>query len=173
MPKGLYGFLRQAWKKPKENLGEVLKERLAEWRGQNVVVRAERPTRLDKAREMGYKAKLGYAIARVRVKKGGRRRRKPEKGRNAKHAGLVHFSPKGLQWIAEEKAQRKFSNMEVLNSYWVGSDGVDDWYEIIMIDPNHPAVISDPAISWIRNPANRRRVFHGMTSAAKKSRGLN
>ncbi len=173
MPKGFYSFLRETWKRPKENLGEILKERLIEWRKQNVVVRVERPTRLDRARELGYKAKLGYMVARVRVKKGGRRRRKPEKGRDPGHAGLVHFTPKGLQWIAEEKAQRKFSNLEVLNSYWTGSDGVSDWYEIIMIDPNHPSIANDQKINWVRNPANRKRVFHGLTAAAKKSRGLN
>ncbi|MBU5537113.1 MAG: 50S ribosomal protein L15e [Candidatus Aenigmarchaeota archaeon] len=172
MSKGVYQFLREAWKKPKENLGEILRERFAKWRKQNVVVRIEKPTRLDRAREVGYKAKLGYVIARVRVKKGGRRRRKPEKGRNPRHAGLVHFTPKSLQWIAEEKAQRKFSNLEVLNSYWVGSDGVNDWYEVIMVDPNNPSIINDPKVNWIRNPANRRRVFHGLTSSGKKSRGL-
>ncbi len=173
MAKGLYHFLKETWRKPKESLGQILKNRLIGWRKENVVVRSENPTRLDKARGLGYRAKAGYVIARVRVKKGGRRRRKPQKGRNPRHAGLVHFTPKGLQWIAEEKAQRKFSNLEVLNSYWVGSDGVDDWYEIIMVDPDHPNSAKDPKISWIRNPANRRRVFHGLTSAAKKSRGLN
>jgi len=173
MPKGFYQSLRTIWKKPKENLGDILRTRLAEWRKQNVVVRAEKPTRLDAARELGYKAKLGYVVARVRVKKGGRRRRKPEKGRGPRHAGLVHFTPKGLQWIAEEKAQRKFSNLEVLNSYETGDDGVSKWFEIVMIDPNHPNIINDPKINWITNPANRRRVFHGLTSSAKKSRGLN
>ena len=173
MPKGLYQSLRTIWRKPKESLGDILRERLQEWSTQNVVVRAERPTRLDRARGLGYKAKLGYAIVRVRVKKGGRRRRKPEKGRNPKHSGLVHFTPKGLQWIAEEKAQRKFSNLEVLNSYWTGSDSVDDWYEVVMVDPHHPNIINDPKINWITNPANRRRVFHGQTSAGKKSRSLN
>ena len=173
MAKGLYQSLRTIWKKPKENLGDILKQRLAGWRKENIVVRAEKPTRLDRAREVGYKAKLGYAIARVRVKKGGRRRRKPEKGRGPRHAGLVHFTPKGLQWIAEEKAQRKFSNLEVLNSYWVGSDGLSDWYEIVLVDPNHPNIINDHKINWITNPANRRRVFHGLTAAGKRSRGLN
>ncbi|MBI2547428.1 MAG: 50S ribosomal protein L15e [Candidatus Aenigmarchaeota archaeon] len=172
MVKGLYRFLREVWKKPKENLGAVYKQRLLEWRTQNVVVRAERPTRPDKARSLGYSAKLGYNIIRVRVKSGGRRRRKPAKGRSPSHAGLVHFTPKGLQWIAEEKAQRKFSNLEVLNSYWVGSDGVHAWYEVIMVDPNHPNIANDPKIKWIKNPANRRRVFHGLTSSGKKSRSL-
>ena len=163
MPKGLYQFLRQAWKKPKESLGEVLRERLAEWRDQNVVTRAERPTRLDRAREVGYKAKLGYSIIRVRVKKGGRRRRKPEKGRNPKHSGLVHFTPKGLQWIAEEKAQRKFSNLEVLNSYWIGEDGEYKFFEIILADPTKVQLTA----------LNRTgRAFRGLTSQGRKSRGL-
>ncbi|MBI2543160.1 MAG: 50S ribosomal protein L15e [Candidatus Aenigmarchaeota archaeon] len=172
MVKGVYQFIKEMWKNPKVNLGELYKEKLIEWRRQDVVVRTE-PTRLDKARALGYKAKLGYIIARVRVKKGGRRRRKPEKGRKPSKTGLVHFTPgKSLQWVAEEKAQRKFTNLEVLNSYWVGSDSIDDWYEVIMADPNHPNIINDPKTKWIKNPANRRRVFHGHTSTAKKARGL-
>ena len=171
MPKGLYQALRSYWKNPRQNLGSVLKGRLVEWRKQNVVTRVERPTRLDRARELGYKAKLGYVITRVRIKKGGRRRRKPDKGRKPSKMGLVHFTPgKSLQWIAEEKAQRKFTNLEVLNSYYVGEDGIDTWYEIIMIDPSHPSVANDPKTKWIKNPANRRRVYHGLTSSAKKVR---
>ncbi len=172
MVKGAYHFLRAAWKKPKETMGEIYKQRLIDLRKQNVVSRIERPTRLDRARELGYKAKLGYAVVRVRVKKGGRRRRKPDKGRKPKKMGLVHFTPKSLQWIAEERAQRKFSNMEVLNSYWLCEDGKNDWYEIIMIDPSHPSIANDDKINWINNPANRRRVYHGLTSVAKKRRGL-
>ncbi|MBI2084785.1 MAG: 50S ribosomal protein L15e [Candidatus Aenigmarchaeota archaeon] len=173
MARGMYQFLREAWKKPKESLGDAYKQRLIEFRTEHVVTRVERPTRLDRARELGYKAKLGYVIARVRVKKGGRRRRKPDKGRKPKKAGLVHFTPKkSLQWIAEEKAQRRFSNLEVLNSYWVVGDGKHDWYEIILINPNHPSIVNDPKTAWIRNPANRRRVYHGLTSQGKRSRGL-
>lgn len=174
MAKGLYHFLRESWKKPRENLGELFKEKLVEWRKQNVVTRAEKPTRLDRARELGYKAKQGYVIARVRIKKGGRRRRKQKlKGRKPSKMGLVHFTPKkSLQWIAEERAQRKFSNLEVLNSYWVGEDGVYEWVEVIMVDPRHPNIINDPKINWITNPANRRRVFRGLTAAGKKARGL-
>lgn len=172
MVKGMYQFLREAWRKPKVNLNDIIKQRLIEWRTQNVIVRAEGPTRLDRARELGYKAKLGYTVARVRVKKGGRRRRKPEKGRSPSHAGLVHFTPKSLQWIAEEKAQRRFSNMEILNSYLAATDGKSNWYEIIMVDPKHPSIINDPKMRWIANPSNRRRVFHGLTSAGKKSRSL-
>jgi large subunit ribosomal protein L15e len=40
----------------------------------NVIHRASRPSRLDKARRLGYKAKQGYVIYRVRVRRGGRKK---------------------------------------------------------------------------------------------------
>ena len=71
---GMYQAIRQVWKKPKENLGDLYKERLIEWRRQDVLTRIERPTRLDRARSLGYRAKKGISITRVRVKRGGRKR---------------------------------------------------------------------------------------------------
>ena len=44
----------------------------------NVIHRASRPTRPDKARRLGYKAKQGYVIYRVRVRRGGRKRPVPK-----------------------------------------------------------------------------------------------
>ena len=38
---------------------------------------------------------------------------------------------------------RKYPNLRVLNSYWVGEDGSQKWHEIIMLDPNHPAIRND------------------------------
>lgn len=167
---GFYRFLRKLWKRPKDNI-ERYKEMMREWRKDPVVKRIDRPTRLDRARALGYKAKQGFVVARVRVKKGGRKRPKPSGGRRPKRAGISHFTPsKGLQWIAEEKAARKFPNLEVLNSYWVGDDGVYKYYEVILVDPNHPVIKIDPKIKWITN--QRGRVFRGLTSAGKKARGL-
>ncbi|KAG5843069.1 hypothetical protein ANANG_G00184570 [Anguilla anguilla] len=40
--------------------------------------RAPRPTRPDKARRLGYKAKQGYVIYRIRVRRGGRKRPVPK-----------------------------------------------------------------------------------------------
>jgi len=174
MVKGMYQNIREKWKKPKKMLGIILKERFIEWRKQHTVEKIERPTRLDKARSLGYKAKKGYVLARVRIKKGGRRRRLyGRRGRKPSKAGLVKFThSKGLQWIAEEKAQRKFPNLEVLNSYLVGDDGVRKWFEVVLVDPNHPSIKKDPKINWVCLPANRRRVLRGKTSAGKKARGL-
>lgn len=173
MVKGIYQAIAKLWRKPTEQLKVLRKQRLIEWRRQHTVERIERPTRIDKARRLGYKAKKGFVLARVRVRKGGRKRRMYRGGRKPSKAGLVKFTPKkSLRWQAEEKAQRKFKNLEVLNSYYVGEDGQYKWFEVIMVDPNHPNIINDPKINWVCSPANRRRVLRGLTSAGKKSRGL-
>ncbi len=152
----------------------ILRNRLIKWRKQYTVERIERPTKPARARRLGYKAKKGFVMARTRVKRGGRRRRLYGRGgRKPKKAGLVKFtSGKGLQWIAEERAAKRFPNLEVLNSYYVGEDGKSKWYEIIFVDPQHPAIKRDKNIKWITTPANKRRVLRGLTSAGKKARGL-
>lgn len=171
MVKGTYQHVRKAWKKPKK-IKELIKKRLIEWRRQHTVERIDKPTRIDRARALGYKAKQGYVLARVRIKKGGRRRRLyGRRGRKPSKAGLVKFTPGlSLRTIAEQKAARKFKNLEVLNSYPVGDDGVSAWFEIILIDPNHPVIKTNPKINWIVK--QKRRAFRGLTSSARKSRGL-
>ncbi len=134
------------------------------------VVRIPKPTKLARARRLGYKAKQGVVVVRVRVRKGGRRKPRPSRGRKPKRMGVLKFTPgKSLQWMAEERAARKYPNLEVLNSYWVASDGRYEYYEVIMIDPHHPVIKSDPQLSQIKA---KGRVFRGLTSAGKKARGL-
>jgi large subunit ribosomal protein L15e len=77
---------------------------------------------------------------------------------------------KSSQRIAEERASRKFPNLEVLNSYWVGQDGKSKWYEIILVDPNHPRILSDRSFNWMASSPGR--AFRGKTSAGQKGRGL-
>jgi large subunit ribosomal protein L15e len=79
---------------------------------------------------------------------------------------------KSIQRIAEERAGRRFPNMEVLNSYWVGEDGRHKWYEVILVDPEHPAIKNDKDLSWTGRGANRGRAQRGRTSAGKRGRGL-
>lgn len=161
MARGLYQHLAENWKKPKEKLGEVLRGRLIQFRREQTVVRIERPTRLDRARSVGYKAKLGYAVARVKVGKGGRRRQLyGRRGRKPTKMGLVHFSHgKSLQRIAEEKAQRKFVNMNVIGSYLAGEDGRHEWFEVILVDTQHGNIKNDPKMRWAASPANRKRAL--------------
>jgi len=169
-----YEYISKAWKKPSASyVKDLMWQRTIEWRKHPTVVKIERPTRLDRARKLGYKAKQGYIVARIRVRRGGFRKVRPEAGRRPKRLGVAKFKlAKSLQLIAEERTARKFPNLEVLNSYWVWEDGRYKWFEVIMIDPHHPVIESDPNINWICNGNNRRRVFRGLTSAGKEIRGL-
>lgn len=169
---GMYQYIGEAWKKPKENMSELWKERLVSWRRQPSTVKIERPTRLDRARNLGYKAKPGYFVVRQRVVRGGRQRARPKKGRKPQNQRVKKILNVNYQAVAERKANARFLNCEVLNSYWVMQDGKYYWYEVIMVDRSHPSVKADKNIKWIANPANRKRAYRGLTSAARKSRGL-
>ena len=122
---------------------------------------------------MGYKAKQGYIIAAVRIRRGTMAKRRPKMGRKAANLAVTKITTKkNLQWIAEERTAKKFPNLEVLNSYKIGSDGKSHYFEVILVDPNHPVIKKDPKINWISRKNNTRRVFRGLTSAGKKTRGL-
>ncbi len=164
--------MSEAWKKPRKNLGAVWRERLIRWRKERVVTRLEKPTRINSARKLGYKAKQGFVVARVRVKRGTRKTPKTAGGRRPKRSGRFHPLGKSWQVVAEEKAARRFPNLEVLNSYWVGEDGKSKWFEVIMLDASHPAVRKDRDRKWVASPQHRGRVFRGLTSSGRKSRGL-
>lgn len=169
-----YKYIAEAWKKPEESfLEDLMRQRLIEWRKQPTIIRVEKPTRLDRARKLGYKAKQGFIILRVRVRRGGLRKQRPRAGRRPKRMGVTKYKPaKSLRLLAEERAARKFPNLEVLNSYWVGEDGRFKWFEVIMVDKNHPAIKADKDINWICQKQHKGRVFRGLTSAGKKVRGL-
>lgn len=169
-----YKYISEAWKDPESSyVKELMFNRLIEWRRQPSIVRIEKPTRLDKARKLGYKAEQGFTFARVRVKRGGLNRPRPKSGRKPKRMGSKRYKPgKSLRLIAEERAAKRFPNLEVVNSYWVWQDGRHKWFEIILADPAHPVIQSDKDINWICRKTNRRRVFRGLTSSGKRIRGL-
>ena len=167
---GVYKYIKDLWKKPKNN--ELYKQRLIQWRKEPAAIKIKMPIRLDRARALGYKAKQGYVLARVCVSRGGRKREQIKKGRRSKHSRRVKIVDKSYQWVAEERAQKKFHNLEVLNSYFVGKDGQRYWFEVILIDPYDSSIIKDNRINWISKKPHSKRVLRGMTSAGKKSRGL-
>jgi large subunit ribosomal protein L15e len=169
-----YKYIAEAWTKPEKSfVGELNRQRKIEWRKQSVIIRIDRPTRLDKARKLGYKAKQGYVLVRVRVRRGGFRKLRPRAGRRPKRMGVQKFKvSKSLRLIGEERVARKFPNLQVLNSYWVGEDGVSKWFEIVLVDPQHPVIKSDKNINWICEKQHTRRVFRSLTSAGKKVRSL-
>ncbi len=167
---GLYSRLRNLHKK--SILKELQRTRLIEWRKEPVIKRIEHSTRLDRARSLGYRAKQGYILVRVRVNRGGRKRPSIKAGRKPRHYRHKKIVGKSYQWVAEERVARNFPNLEVLNSYISGKDGIHYWFECILIDVNHPVIKSDPKINWICSNKNRRRVFRGLTTAGKRSRGI-
>ncbi len=137
------------------------------------IKRVEQPTKIHRARELGYRAKQGYIIVRARIRRGGMHKMRPVNGRKPRSLGVNKYTVnKNLRWMAEERAQRKFPNMEVLNSYFVYADGKSKYYEVILVDPSHPVIKSDPKINWICEPQQGNRVNRGLSSAGKKSRGL-
>ena len=169
-----YKYIAKEWSKPEESfVKELNRQRLVQWRRQPTVTRIEHPTRLDRARKLGFKAKQGFVVARTKVRRGGLRKQRPRSGRRPKRMGVAKFKPgKSIRLIAEERTAKKFPNMEVLNSYWVGEDGRHKWFEIILLDPNSPVIKTDKDVSWITEKQHTSRVFRSMTSAGKKVRSL-
>ena len=169
MVKGMYHYVKQAWKKPDK---KVLRERMTEWRKSSAFERVDKPLRLDRARALGYKDKKGFVVARVKVKRGGHKRSRPNKGRRGKRMHTNKNLRLNYKTIAEQRVARKYRNLEVLNSYLIGKDGVHCFFEVILVDPERPEIKNDKNLSWISKDANLKRVFRGLTSAGKKSRGL-
>ncbi|MBE6487211.1 MAG: 50S ribosomal protein L15e [Methanosphaera stadtmanae] len=170
----MYKYMKEAWKNPDESyVRELMMERLPKWRRQPVIVRIDKPTRVDRARRLGYKAKTGYVLARIRVRRGSRRKPRFKNGRDPKRMGVNKIAgKKSIQRMAEERVARKYPNLEVLNSYWVWEDGKAKYFEVILVDPQRPEIQHDNKINWICEKQHTRRAFRGLTSAGKKGRGL-
>ncbi len=169
---GLYKYLGNLWKKHSDEFSEFSRQRLIGWRREPATLRIDRPTRLDKARSLGYRPKSGVIIVRQRVNRGGRKRPDIKGGRRSKHARQIKILYKNYQAVAEERAARHYPNMEVLNSYFAGKDGLHFWYEIILVDRDKPEIAADNSLGWIASGGSAKRAFRGMTSASRKSRGL-
>ncbi len=166
----MYKHIRKLWKRPKQDLKELWKSRLIKWRREPSTLRIDRPTRLDRARSLGYKAKQGIFVIRQRVLKGGHTRPGNKKGRRPKTQRRRLVLDKNYQQVAEERTSKKYVNCEVLNSYWVAEDGKYKWYEIILVDRAHPAIRSNKNLNWISK--QKGRAHRGLTSSARKARGL-
>jgi len=138
---GTYKYLVQTWnQREKADLQLYLRQLAIKWRREPTVHRVEHPTRLDRARALGYKAKQGYVVVRVRIRKGGARKPRPRSGRRQKAMGVNRYTrAMSLRNIAEEKAKKKYPNLRVMNSYYVWEDGRHHWFETILRDPHNPS----------------------------------
>lgn len=168
-----YHHMGETWKKNERGFGTPQWDRLVEWRRGDSFVRVEKPLRLDRARSLGYKAKQGIVIVRARVRRGGLRKQRFVQGRVPSKMGVNKITMKqNTQAIAEVRTSKRFPNLEVLNSYWVGSDGMSHYYEVILVDPFHPSIRSDKDLNWIATKPATNRVLRGKTSAGRRHRGL-
>lgn len=167
---GAYKYIKHSLQASYKERNDVMKNRLIDWRRGETIVRVGNPTNLARARELGYRAKPGVVIVRVRVRKGLTKREKPVRGRKPSKYGRFYAYAKSLQARAEERAARKYRNCEVLNSYFVGEDGMFKFYETILLDRENPSVNTDP--QYMQVLSQRNRVYRGLTSAGRKHRGI-
>lgn len=127
-----------------KNRSPELKSKAYTWRREPTLNRIEHPSRLDRARAVGYKAKQGIIVVRARVGRGGMRKQRPVAGRRPKHIGVVHIKQSiSMKRVAERRVNEKYINMKVMGSYLIYQDGMYSWFEVVLVDPSHPAIIKD------------------------------
>jgi len=137
----------QVWLKMlKENPIE-LRQRAVVWRNENAVNRVEKPSRIARARRLGYKAKQGIIVIRMRVGTGGMRKQRPRGGRRPKHLGVTKIKADvSMKQVAERRVLERYPNMKLLGSYFLYKDGMHYWFEVILADPSHPRIAKDKEI---------------------------
>ena len=134
--------MQDSWQNPTPELKDWLRRSAITWRREPVIKRISRPTKLVTARRLGYKAKPGIALVRIRIRRGGAHKARPSSGRRQKAMGVSKFTPSlGIQTIAERRAARHYPNMTIQNSYHLFSDGTSHWYEVILIDRNRRELV--------------------------------
>jgi len=132
------------WYKMWKENSAVLRERAISWRKENAVTRIERPSRLLRAKRLGYKAKQGIIVVRMRVGTGGMRKQRPRGGRRPKHLGVTRIkADDSMKTVADRRVLEKYPNMKLLGSYFLYKDGKHYWYEVILADPSHPRIAKD------------------------------
>ena len=132
------------WYKMWKENSAVLRERAIVWRKEDAATRIERPSRLLRARRLGYKAKQGIIVIRMRVGTGGMRRQRPRGGRRPKHLGVTRIKQDdNMKTVADRRVLERYPNMKLLGSYFLYKDGKHYWYEVILADPSHPSIAKD------------------------------
>jgi large subunit ribosomal protein L15e len=140
----MYRHIASTWQKMLKEKGPEYKERLIVWRRGPRVIRVDHPTRLDRARALGYKAKQGFVVARVRISRGGIRIKRPVSGRRPKHLGVLRIKGQIEEAkVVEARASERFPNLAVLGSYFLAEDGRYRWFEVVMVDVHHPSILAD------------------------------
>lgn len=136
--------MAQTWTRMWKENAEELKSKAIAWRKEPTITRIDKPSRIDRARRLGYKAKQGIVVVRIKVGRGGMRKQRPVSGRRPKHLGVVRIKQGiSMRKVAERRVSERFPNLEVMGSYYLHKDGMNIWYEVILADPSHPAISKD------------------------------
>jgi large subunit ribosomal protein L15e len=137
----MYKYVAETWQNALKEKNPTIKSRLVSWRKGRRVVRLEHPTRLDRARKVGYKAKQGFIVVRVRISRGGIRIKRPVAGRRSKHLGVLRIKGELAEAdVVAGRARERYPNMKVLGSYFLMEDGLFRWFEAVLVDTSHPSV---------------------------------
>ena len=134
----------KSWLKLWKDNSPELRNRVVLWRRQDAVTRIEKPSRILRARRLGYKAKQGIIVVRMRVGTGGMRRKRPTGGRRPKHLGVTRIKAAvNMKQVADRRVLERYPNMSLLGSYFIYKDGMHYWFEVILADPSHPRIAKD------------------------------
>jgi len=87
----MYSHIAETWKTMLKTRSPEIKNKAYVWRREPTIHKIEHPSRIDRARALGYKAKQGVIVVRSRVGRGGMRKQRPVSGRRPKHLGVVHI----------------------------------------------------------------------------------
>jgi len=139
----MYRQIGDSWVSMVKRSSPNIRQRAIQWRRGPTMVRLERPSRLNRARSLGYKPKQGIVVVRIKITRGGMRQKRPTSGRRPKHMGTLkikgHFSS---QDTANRRVLEKYPNTRLIGSYPVYEDGRFIWFEVILADTNHPGLQS-------------------------------
>ncbi len=156
-----YDRIQKTFQKEYKDRSDEYKIRLAKWNKEPAMVRLDKPTNIARARRLGYKAKKGYFVVRMRIDKGNRIRTTSKRGRKSGHAYLYKSGNISHQNMVEQRVNRRHPNAEVINSYYVGETGKHIYYEVILADRASPTVDK-------KLVSRKGKAFRGLTSSGRK-----
>ncbi len=134
----------QVWFRMWKDNSVVLRQRALLWRRQNAITRVDKPSRITRAKRLGYKAKQGIIVVRMRVGAGGMRKQRPTGGRRPKHLGVTRIKADvSMKQVAERRVMERYPNMKLFGSYFLYKDGMYFWFEVILADKSHNSITKD------------------------------
>ena len=114
---------------------------------------------LRRAKKLGYRP--GMLVVTARINRGGRKAPMPNHGRSTTKMLKTKTTPMSLGNILEKRVSRRYSNLQVLNSYEIYRTGQHKWFNVILFES---------AIDGSRAPKGRAE--RGLTSCGRKNRKL-